>query len=200
MDTTTKPSTKGRMLRIIAAIAIGATVAMGALFGVGQSADAATYGGYSGRPGAVGALKVVAHPSQERASIYGNNLPAQIRMPGLTVYRSAASTGTQHVSVAHRVFQWNGARWVLWTTTNWNSATIPAGSSWVNVNPDVYVQPGSGYYYVESLVWWYVGGVAVGSQTFMHNAASDYTCMPYQSGMRVRGICSPMSNGYVLIS
>jgi hypothetical protein len=159
--------TKGAkvMLRGLAAVAIAASV------GLAAAGPAAAYSGSgSGQPGAV----VVPF-------VQGTHLPTPTLMTqGMVAERSAASTGTQYIRAAYRVYRWNGSSWV-YKTGSTVAATLPAGYSKVTM-PAWSVSPtsGIGYYYVETTVTWQTGaGALLGTMNIFWTGPRDYQCATY---------------------
>jgi hypothetical protein len=157
--------TRKLALRGLAAVAIAASVALAA------AGPAAAYSGTgSGQPGAV----VVPF-------VQGTHLPTPTLMTqGMVAERSAASTGTQYIRAAYRVYRWNGSSWV-YKTGSTVAATLPAGYSKVTM-PAWSVSPtsGIGYYYVETTVTWQTGaGAVLGTMNIFWTGPRDYQCATY---------------------
>ncbi len=102
-------------------------------------------------------------------TIYGN--------AGPVVYRSPASTGTQHVRIKYTVERWNGG-WTVLTSSSTMSGQINAGQSWVRfAAPYLLPNVTTGYFRVTYAIdWRNSAGTVVGSTFAVPSVATDHVC------------------------
>lgn len=193
-------STRPRRARRWIVAAMIAVTTITASLVAGAPATAATYGAGTGQPGAVGTGVIVANGTEKPWTIYGHTFSASLRMPNLTIYRSAATSGAQSVGITYRLMRWDGYRWVAAHTTQMYTATIAAGQSAVSIDQGIrLVASYSGHYYMEVDVVWAIPGYSLGGRRILFNQPGDFRCFNVSGGQN-SGMCAVYNAGYVLVS
>ncbi len=187
---TARPArTTGR--RRIRSLFLAVILSVAGVLGVGVSqASAYTWVGRTGSHGGVAAPQKV--QAQYVSGYVGGVMSTYpgLRVPGLYVTRSTATSGAQLVWHGLAVEQWMGGHWVTKVSNTYVPVWIPAGVQGIWLAPQSFVL-GSGTYRVTSAVTWgNNNGRWLGSIGLDYNG-NDYEC---RSGFR----CTPGS-GWVTI-
>ena len=169
-----------RVRRLVLALLVAAATALGvgapqasAYTLVGQTGS---YGGL-GRPAAIQAQYVSGYVGGVMSRYEG------LRIPGLYVTRSNATSGAQAVWHGLAIEEWYGTHWVTRSQVTFAYVVIPAGRAGIYL-PDQYQLLGSGTYRVTSVVTWADSRLPVAGARGVDYNGYDYQC---RSGF----VCTP---------